>query len=233
MNSGVIAADIIGSTSLALKDKYELIDELRILFKALGRKFKTYCRITKGDLIECYIPKAASTMKVALIIKSFIKSKTVAPFQLSGKKLATTLDARTKYFRIHGVRMAIAIAPMETVDRKKDIIEGDAIYLAGREISGFHTSNKQRIVIKNTLFFITENEQWQKEFEVMMSLIDVLLSKCTARQCEILFNRLTGRSEEEIAKELLISQSAVNQALTSAGWNAIEKAILRFESIIN
>ena len=231
MNHGIISGDIIASTSLSLQGKEFLMQEIQDLLKELDRKFKVFGRIVKGDQVECYIPEANQSLRVALILKCFVKSKTSDRYAMAPRK--PNRSTANKYFRIHGLRMAIAIGQMNKVDKTKGILDGDAIYLAGRAIDEQHTSNKDRIVIKNTMAFISQNEQWQGEFEVLVSLIDILISKCTARQSEILVERLKGQTEEAIAKKLKVSQSAINQNSNAAGWQGIEKAINRFEKIIH
>src|SRR5690606_16962858 len=98
---------------------------------------------------------------------------------------------------------------------KEGVIDGEAIYLSGREISGETTYNKERIVIKNTLFFASKNETLNKNFQPLLALLDVLLSKATSRQCEVLYLKLMNNQEDKIAKRLGIGQSAVNQHSTS------------------
>ena len=227
MNHGIISGDIIASTSLGLEKKELLMQAIQQLLKELDKKFSVFGRIVKGDQVECYIPDASLSLRVALILKCFVKSKTSQDTPNSSRSIAN------KYFRIHGIRMAIAVGQMNKVDKAKGILDGEAIYLAGRAIDEQHTANKDRIVIKGTIAFISLDEQWQGEFEVLLSLLDILISKCTARQSEILVERLKGKTEEAIAKKLKISQSAVNQNSNAAGWQGIEKAIKRFEKIIH
>ena len=231
MNHGIISGDIIASTSLSMEEKELLMQQIQKLLKELDKKFSVFGRIVKGDQVECYIPDARQSLRIALILKCFVKSKTSGPYVAApGKPNRSTAN---KYFRIYGIRVAIAIGQMDKVDRAKGILDGEAIYLAGRAIDEQHTANKDRIVIKSTMIFISPDEKWQGEFEVLVSLIDILISKCTARQSEILVERLKGNTEEAIAKKLKVSQSAINQNSNAAGWPGIEKAINRFEKIIH
>lgn len=62
----------------------------------------------------------------------------------------------------------------------------------------------------------------------VLGLIDVLISKATSKQCEILYYKLLGLNEDAIAEKLKIRQPAVNQHSTSVGWNAIERAVKYF-----
>ena len=58
------------------------------------------------------------------------------------------------------------------------------------------------------------------------------MSKATARQSEVLYMKLMNYNEEAISIKMNIAQPVVNQHSTSAGWNAIEKAVVRFCSVI-
>lgn len=232
MNHGIISGDIISSTSLGIREKELLVQQTKELLKELTKKFKVFGRIVKGDQVECYVPDVKQTLRIALILKCFIKSKTQMRFPGNAGK-QVVLSAGNRHFKIHGIRLAIAIGEMNKVDRKKGILDGEAIYAAGRAIDEQHTSNKGRIVIKNTILFISFNAEWQGEFEVSLTLIDILISKCTARQSEILVERLKGKTEEAISKAFKISQPAVNQNSNAAGWQGIEKAINRFENVIH
>ena len=86
--------------------------------------------------------------------------------------------------------MAMAVDDMEVIDKRKGVLEGEAIYKTGRILGEYHTYDKQRIVIKNPMFFLSGNKKLQEEFEVIVMLIDGLLLKTTSRQCELLTERL-------------------------------------------
>jgi len=121
------------------------------------------------------------------------------------------------------------VAPLSTLDQRKGVIDGEAIYLSGRKIKQLSTSDKQKIIIKSTLFFCSANADWNTRYEVIFSLLDVLLSKCSAKQSEVLHLKLRGLSESEISKRLKKSQSTISQHSTAAGWASIEKAVDLFE----
>jgi predicted transcriptional regulator len=53
----------------------------------------------------------------------------------------------------------------------------------------------------------------------------------TALQSEVILWKLSGYTENYIAKQLGINQSAVNQRANSAGWNAINTLVQRFEKL--
>jgi len=227
MNYSVISGDIVSSTSLDNDDRKLVEENLKILLNDLKREFNVYGRIIKGDYLECVVPNAEEGLQVALAIKSFVKSIPVET------KSNTIEDNRIKQFKIHGIRLAIGYGELSRYKPEEGVIDGEAIYLSGREISGETTYNKERIVIKNTLFFASKNEDFNKNFQPLLALLDVLLSKATSRQCEVLYLKLMNNQEEEIAKRLGIGQSAVNQHSTSVGWNAIDEAVKYFKLVIS
>lgn len=227
MNYSVISGDIVSSTSLNVEDSKFVEESLKTLLQDLKREFNVYGRIIKGDYLECVVPNPSEGLQVALAIKSFVKA---IPIDI---KKYTKDDNRLKQFRIHGIRLAIGYGELSRYNPEEGVIDGEAIYYAGREISGETTYNKERIVIKNTLFFASKNEDLNKNFQPLLALLDVLLSKATSRQCEVLYLKLMNNQEEEIAKQLGIGQSAVNQHSTSVGWNAIDEAVNYFKTMIS
>lgn len=225
MNRATISGDIIAYTSLDNKDKDQIDKAISQLLKELKNRFDTYGRVIKGDYIECYIPNPANALRVALLIKSFIKSISIEYSNLK--------DRRVSKFKTHGIRLAIGIGEISRLDKSAGIIDGEAIYFSGRIIDECRaTSNVKKIVIKRTLFIKTKNEEINKSLEPILSLIDVIISKATAKHNKVLFLKLLGKNEEEIAKELEIYQSTVNGHSKSIGWNAIENSLNFFEEMV-
>ncbi|MBT0608425.1 fumarate hydratase [Aequorivita echinoideorum] len=227
MKYSVISGDIISSTSLSSADRIFVEEKLEELLTELKNSFNIYGRIIKGDYIECVVPKAEEGLRVALAIKSYIKA---IPLEI---KTYQKEKKRAKQFKIHGIRLAIGYGELSRFNAEEGIIDGEAIYLSGREISGSSTYNKERIVIKNTLFFTSNYDDFNRNFQPILALIDVLMTKATSRQCEVVYLKLMDYQEEQIAKKLGIGQSAVNQHSTSVGWNALDEAVRYFNHVIS
>lgn len=222
MVAAVISGDIIASTSLNDSDRVVIESELKVLFKELENYFNVYSRIIKGDYIECVVPIPMDALKVALIIKTYIKS-----IPIKGKE-SSDRDNRFKFYRTYGIRLAIGYGELSRFDPEKGIIDGEAIYFSGRTISDKSTYDKEKVVIKNTIFFQSNNQKLNEEFDVILSLLDVLIKKATSKQCEVLYYKLLGYNEDFISAKLSINQSTVNQHSRSAGWNPIEKSVKYF-----
>ncbi len=226
MIKAVISGDIVASTSLSVDGRELVEDAIKDLIEELKEKFDTYTRTLKGDYIECVIPNPTEALRVALAIKSFIKSIPIEKTPLY------KANNRVKLFKTHGIRLAIGYGELSRFKPSEGIIDGEAIYLSGRTINEFSTYNKERVVIKNTLFFNSHNNSLNKQVEPLIALLDVLIGKATSKQCKVLYLKLMGNNEEAIASKLKISQSVVNQHSTSIGWNAIDKAVTYFSEII-
>lgn len=104
--------------------------------------------------------------------------------------------------------------------------------MSGRKIKTLTTHNKQKVAIKNTMFFCNKNSQIQEQFDVIFSLIDFIISKCSSKQCLVIYYKLLDYSETEISYILNKYQSTINQHSTSAGWPVIEKTLKYYESNI-
>lgn len=227
MNDATISADVISYTSLLAEEKRQLETGIKALLSDLTKKYEKYSfygRIVQGDYIECALKSPKHALRIALLLKTYIKT-----FEFSK---INEKPNRLRYFNEHGIRLAVAIAPLEKIDSEKGIIDGEAIYLSGRAIKNLSTSDKQKIVIKNTLFFCSSDKKTEEQFDTLFSLLDTIISKCSAKQSEILYYKLLDLSEKELSEKLHKTQSTISQHSTAAGWLSIGKAVNYFESTI-
>lgn len=209
-----ISADIVSSTSLSRQDTINLKQQLEVLFSLLESKYPSFWgRQVKGDYIECLVSDVNQIFRIALILKTYIKSLDI----IGGMG--------TRNFRTYGIRMAIGIGKMRIIDRQNGIMDGEAIYLSGRAIENAGVLSKGTFTIK------IENEQLAKSLHVVAVLTDALINNATRRQCEVLYYKLLSMKETDIAEVLGIKQSSVNEHSSSAKWYCIEEALDYFEQI--
>ncbi len=210
-----ISADIVSSTSLSIVETIALKQRIECLFSVLEKRFPGFWgRLIKGDYIECLLPSAGDSFRVALIIKSCIKSFSVAE------------PSKKKQFQTYGLRMAMGIGGMRIVDKEHGIMDGEAIYLSGRTLSDMGAPNKN-----GTFLIEPANKQLKPALQTIGMLTDALLNNTTKRQSEVVYYKLLSKSEQEIADILGIKQSGVNQHSTSAKWYCIEEALNYFEQL--
>jgi len=221
-NKATISADIVSSTAMSVEDRLILEEKLLEVIKTLEQTFgkNFYGRLIKGDYIECVLEKPKHALKAALILKSFVKSLHIAQNE-KNKKIQD--------FREYGIRIAVGIGELSVFNKEKGIIDGEAIYFSGRSINEKTASNKKN---KKTLIFKSSSEKQNNCFEPIFNLLDFHFNKLTRTQCEIIYYKLLGKSEKEIANITQKSQSSINQASTSAGWWTIDTAVMAFEKNI-
>ena len=221
MVRATISADIVSSTSLSVEELMLLQSEIRRFLDELAEKSqgKDWGRLFKGDSVEIFLHDPHEALRVALLLKTLVK-KTFS----WGKET----NAKRELFRKYGIRLAIGIGEMRIVDQKQDILDGEAIYNSGRLLE---KATKEKLSIKRSIFFACPNPLLTEYMDVMVGLLDALLRNATSRQNEILYYRLLGKNEKEIAEMLNIKQSAVNQRSNSAGWKAVESALNYYEKL--
>jgi hypothetical protein len=223
MNKATISADIVSSTSLDVAQRLRLEKDLKRLLNLLKQTFGSkvfYGRMIKGDYIECVLENPKLALRVALLLKSYVKS-----LDFEGIK-----SKKFKDFKDYGIRVAVGVGELSIWNKRKGIIDGEAIHLSGRAINEMTTLDKQ---IKKTLVFKSKNEDWNQSFTPIFNLLDASFLKYKKAQSEVVFHKLLNYSEKEITTILNKSQSTVNQHSKATGWSAVDSAVAYFEQTIN
>lgn len=225
MTNATISADIVSSTSLSVEELTLLQSEIRQFLDELSKNSqgRNWGRLFKGDSVEIYLHDPHEVFRVALLLKALVKK---APISLQSNK-----NVKRILFRKYGIRLAIGIGEMRIADQKKDILDGEAIYNSGRLLESQSKTAKERVSIKRSLFFGSRISALNSQMDVILGLLDAILKEMTIRQSEILYYKLLGDNEEEIALKLSIKQSAVNQHSNSFNWTSIEAAVNYFEKL--
>ena len=98
MNSSTLSADIISYTSLAVEDKRKIEFSVKQLISELTEKYKEFGffgRIVHGDYIECAMHSPVYIFRIALLLKTLIKSFESSEDDVENK--------RNKYFKEYGI----------------------------------------------------------------------------------------------------------------------------------
>lgn len=210
-----ISADIVSSSSLSKDSMLELRERLEQCLSLLGKYYSGFWgRIIRGDSIECILDHPEDAFEIAIILKTWVKA-----FEPKDPR-------NLKYFNRYGLRLAIGIDNMKTVDRNLDIMNGEAIYRSGRTLDGLIGHAKYSFTISMA------DCKHEEALQVIFSLVNQLLNNATARQCETIHERILAANASQTAEKLGISVSGVNQTLNAVGWNAIEQSILYYRRIL-
>jgi hypothetical protein len=123
------------------------------------------------------------------------------------------------------LRLSMSVGPIEYA--RKELRESDGT--AFREAAA-----GLRVMKRNQRLSITTQESAiNDEFKVSCGFMDILIHNWSDEQAEALFHCLSGKNQVKISEELNISQPAVNRRLKAANWDATERFIKRYETLIH
>jgi hypothetical protein len=202
----VLTGDIINSRQIQNKD--HLINVLQSIFHDIETRFspENPFEIFRGDSFQVLFKKPSSSLRVALLIKSGLMS------QSNGNQ-------------IYDARISIGIGSVAFPQNNVKIANGIAFELSGMNLDLM--KEKGRGIAINS-----SQSKNNSMLETMNVLLDALLSKWTKNAAEVVYlSLLHGFTQSEIAEKLHISQSAVQQRLASAQYDAIYTYIRYFENL--
>lgn len=208
--NAILSADIVDSTSLSADDMVKLKESLEAFFPVM----KSFCgeawgRVVRGDSVECVIPEVSQSLRIALLLKCYVKTLDLVSASGAMKK--------------KGIRVAIGIGSLRINDRDNGIIDGEAIYNSGRELDRLSGSD-------NITLSLVSSEMNVEGYSALCDILGFVVTRATYRQCQVLYHLLLGETQKQIAKLLGLEQPTVNQHAAAVGWNAIQRALTRYES---
>lgn len=172
-----------------------------------------WARIVRGDSIECVVPDYRDSLRIALLLKLFVKMR-VAEFECS------------QMLQRHGIRFSIAAGELKYADKDEDIIDGPAIYLSGRNLDEI-----SRNEVRMSVFDVDEEPRSLSNLlDSYVALVSEMVDSYSAKQATVVYYKLLGFKEVLISERLGIYQSSVNMRATGAQWTLLNQAIRDFES---
>jgi len=212
----VLSADLLASSNYPKKLLEKVILTLNSEFKDLGKisDQNSGFEIFRGDSFQGVLHSPLKALHIAIQLKTAIN------------RLYLDENETRKAFKISAdLRLAIGIG---TYDFKRDSImesNGQAFQFSGRTLDEMKKENRK-------LQLKTPNENINSEFDTSLLLFDTISDKWSTASAEVIYFLLKNFKETDIAIELGISQSAVNQRKKAAGWDAINSLLSRYESLI-
>lgn len=213
----VLTADLIDS-SLYKEDVLQqvldtLTSEFGIITNQRGEKNVRF-NIYRGDSFQGVVKAPEDALLIAIQIKAAVN-------RIHLKK---TKKSRA-YSKIADFKLAIGIG---TQDLERQILaesNGQAFQFSGRSLDEMKNENRKTRIK-------TPVEEIDAEFNTAFFLLDTITDKWSTASAEVVYFLLQGLKEREIAAEINISQSAVNQRKKAAGWEAIAGLLNRYQQVI-
>lgn len=212
----VISADLLSSSSYSKELLEKVITALNKEFRQLEKLTTptSEFRIFRGDSLQGVVYEPEKALLFALRIKTAIN-----------RIHLNDIESNRAFKREADLRLAIGVG---TYDFKRESIlesNGQAFQFSGRSLDQMKKDNRK-------LKLQTPKENINEEFDASFFLFDTISDKWSTASAEVIYYLLQGFKETEIAAELGISQSAVNQRKKAAGWDAIDALLKRYKAVM-
>ncbi len=204
----VITADLIDSSNYSEALTNGVISAIKQEFKNFKKQFEADFKIYRGDSLQGILEHPQHALLAALILKSAVLK------QSAGEKTRADL------------KISIGIGEIDFKAKNLEESNGPAFHFSGRALDAMKTENTK-------IAITTADENLNSEFEASLALLDEITTRWSIASAEVVYYLLYHKKEVEIAQELGISQSAVNQRKKAAGWEAVSKLLKRYESLIS
>ncbi|WP_316811770.1 hypothetical protein [Pedobacter heparinus] len=195
----VITGDIINFTKLTTANRKALIEDTDVLLKKWIKEEQN-AEIFRGDSYQVLFDDVFLAITRSIQLICWFKKHS---------------DEKNKVYL--STRISIGIGTVSY--RGKNVLnsDGEAFHLSGRN---FDTMKEEEF-----LTIHTNEEQKNAGIKIILSFINKYIGNWTLAQAEVIFLLLEGKTQQEIAAILSLSQPSVNSRLKSAGWKEFEPTI--------
>ncbi|MCJ0743125.1 SatD family protein [Pedobacter montanisoli] len=202
----VMTGDIINFTKLSPSKRKNLIRETEVLLKTWIKE-KENAEIFRGDSYQVLFNDALEAITKSIQLICWFKKH-------SDEKNKVSLSTR------------ISIGIGEVSYRGKNVLNSDG--------EAFHLSGRHFDTLKDDQFLAihTNNIAKNNGIEIILNFINKYIGNWTIAQAEVIFLLLEGKTQQEIAETLSLSQPSVNSRLKSAGWKEFEPAIKYIANLV-
>lgn len=206
----VLTGDLVGSSRFKTEEqRNEVLSVLKDSFDKIEPPDIIASRFTihRGDSFQGVLRSPEEALKAAIIIRANLLSKSF------GEK--SRLDAR----------IAIGVGKIDYLrDDQVGEGEGEAFRNSGLELDKM--KGERHITVKTPWNEINE------ELQTDCALLDALINRWTKEQAEAIIYHIQDYKQEDIAKKLNTSQSAVSQRQRIGGAWAVRLFFERFKIIV-
>ena len=207
MKYSVVTGDIANSTSIAADKREELIERTGTLIKSWVNK-PEYAEIFRGDSFQLLFDDVAEALKRSIQIRCWLKSYQDG----TGKD---SLDAR----------LSIGVGEVAYFGKSVLDSDGEAFHLSGRAFDEMKAT-------QNYFQVSTNDPELNEQLNIILNLANIIITQWTKNQAEVIFLLLEGKTQQEMADELKIAQSAVNNRIKLSRWKEIDKTMRYIASLM-
>ncbi len=208
----VLTGDIAKSSRFEGAARQNLLNILKAAFEEmeaiLGSDLIAFpFEIFRGDSFQGVLLQPEKALAAAVLIRSFIRSSYKTTLQ-------NAVDAR----------IAIGIGTVSHLPVKSTGEgDGEAFRNSGPELDKL-SKHKLMMAIK------TPWDEINSELAVECSMLDVIISRWTPQQADVIIEYFKGKTQEEMAENFKVSQPAIKKRMASANSYQLDLMVHRFNS---
>lgn len=208
----VITGDIVNSSALNNEQRTRMLSVLKTSFREIeptfGKKiFASDFTIFRGDSFQGVLSNPSYALEAAIYIRAALKAANPGPRK-----------------NMWDARIAIGIGKISYFPGKGSEAEGEAFHFSGPMLDTLKKTRK--------LHIFSSKSDFNKEMNVECHLLDILMDKWSANQAAVVLSALSKQHQEILAKQLSVSQPAIQKRLLYGGYSAIEDFIERYKELI-
>jgi len=195
----VLTGDIINFTKLTPQNRQRLITDSEKLLKSWIKK-RADAEIYRGDSFQILFEDVMEALKRSIQLICWFK------FQSDRKNN-------------HYISSRISIGIGGVSYRGKNVLssDGEAFHLSGRNFDKM--KNGELISIN------TSSLEKNQAIKIILNFVNRIINEWTLPQAEVIFQLIEGKTQQDIADKLSLSQPSINSRIKLAHWKDIELAI--------
>jgi hypothetical protein len=237
----VLTGDIIGSTVYHQVTKKSLGEPITSAFRIIEtwKKQLIYSpvQIYRGDSFQVVLNDPVYALRAAIIIRAALRSfaKVPPPARLLDCRIAigigkTELDKLNQHQNSYD-QAGNSLLKGVRINDTGTTVNNDTSNWLGKAFtySGALLDDKKS---RGNLMIHTPWSNINNELEIEFALLDLIIESWGYGRSEVMKYRMQGLKQEDISKELSVSQPAVNRRLKGAGGHVIDSLCRRFEQLI-
>ncbi|GAA5523015.1 hypothetical protein LQ318_14025 [Aliifodinibius salicampi] len=210
----VLTTDVVDSTKLSSGDFDQLMEVLQAELSDLQEEeLVRHYELYRGDSAQLVTDYPARALEIAFRLKTAVRQ--IMPQDMVSRRGKST---------VFDIRTAIGLGKVESVELN-DITNTPPFVRSGRCLD---TITEKGL---GTGIF-SDQEQLNAELSTELYLYEWIIEQWSLSAARIVYKKLKGLKEREIAEEFGISQSAVNQHSQATHWKGLRQMLERYENLI-
>ena len=204
----VLTGDIVGSSVLTPEEHRKVVGIIKSIADVYPEALIGSVDVFSGDSWQMLVKDSRLSLNIALYLRASLK-----------REKGLSIDSR--------ISIAWGTADMEQVNEDR-ISEstGDLFTASGRGLAGL---KKPALMC----FTAQADEFLSMAVNGTVRLMDALIRQWSPEQARAIAETLLGKTQQEIATKLGVSQPAVHKSLQAAYWMEVEASLHELEQIMN